>query len=133
VNVGVHRCGDVRVGSNGEFSTGQTLSALLSQADFSRLDGLVGYGPQADSCTAQFFVSLDHLVGAAKQRCRDLDAELFCRLEIYCRFELGRLHDLQFRGLFALQDPADMDTCLPPCVRQIGAVADKATGNKANT
>ena len=130
MNVGVHRCGDVRVGSNGEFSTGQTLSA--SQADFSRLGGLVT-GNKRTHALHKFFVSLDHLVGAAEQRCRDLDAELFYRLEIYCRFELGRLHDLQFRGLFALQDPADMDTCLPSCVRQTGAVADKATGNKANT
>jgi hypothetical protein len=29
------------------------------------------------------FISLDHLVGAAEQRWRDLDAELFCPLEIY--------------------------------------------------
>jgi hypothetical protein len=29
------------------------------------------------------FVSLKHLVGAAEQRWRDLDAELFCRDEIY--------------------------------------------------
>jgi len=71
--------------------------------------------------------------GAAEQRCRDLYAELPCRLEIYYQFELGRLHDLQLRGLFALQDPADIDTCLPPCLRQIGAVADKAAGNKAST
>ena len=73
------------------------------------------------------FVSLDHLVGTAEQRRRDLDAELLCRLEIYHQFELGGLHNRQFRGLFALQDPADIDTCLPPCVRQAGAVVDKAT------
>ena len=47
------------------------------------------------------FVSLDHLVGAAERRWRDLDAELFCRLEIYYQFELGRLRNRQFRGLFA--------------------------------
>jgi hypothetical protein len=39
------------------------------------------------------FVSLDHLVGAAKQRWRDVDAELFRRLEIDCQFELGGLHN----------------------------------------
>jgi hypothetical protein len=67
------------LGSNGEFSTGQTLSALLSQADFSRLGGLVT-GHKRTHALHKFFVSLDHLVGAAEQRCRDLDAELFCRL-----------------------------------------------------
>jgi hypothetical protein len=93
----------------------------------------VSCGPQADSCIAQIFCLTRSPRGAAEQRCRDLYAELPCRLEIYYQFELGRLHDLQLRGLFALQDPADIDTCLPPCVRQIGAVADKAAGNKAST
>jgi hypothetical protein len=46
----------------------------------------------------KFFVSLDHLVGAAERRCRDLDAELFCRLEIYYQFELGRLTTCSSEG-----------------------------------
>jgi hypothetical protein len=39
--------------------------------------------------------SLDHLIGAAKQRWRDVDAELSCRLEINDQFELGGLHNRQ--------------------------------------
>src|SRR5450759_1632392 len=73
-------------------------------------------------------VSLNHLVGADEQRRRDVDAELFRRLEIDYQFELGGLHHRQFRGLFALQDASDIDTCLPPRVRHVGAVAEKATG-----
>ena len=47
-------------------------------------------------------------VGAAEQRWRDVDAELFRRLEIDYQFELGGLHNWQFRGLFALQDATDL-------------------------
>jgi hypothetical protein len=66
--------------------------------------------PQADSCTAQIFVSLDHLVGAAERRWRDLDAELFCRLEIYYQFELGRLRSGSSEGFSPIRP--DIDTLL---------------------
>ena len=38
-------------------------------------------------------VSLDDLVGAAEQRWRNVDAELFRRLEIDQQFERGGLHN----------------------------------------
>jgi hypothetical protein len=37
----------------------------------------------------------------------------------------------QFRGPFAFKIRSDF--CVPPCVRQIGALADKAAGDKAGT
>jgi hypothetical protein len=72
----------------------------------------------------------DHLVGAVEKRRRDLDPELLCRFEIDNQLELGGLHNRQVRGLFALQDAVNIDTCLPPCVRQVGTIADEATGNR---
>src|SRR6476661_7110606 len=45
------------------------------------------------------FVSLDHRV-AVEQRWRDLNAELFYRLEIYYQFELGRLHNRAVQRAF---------------------------------
>jgi len=65
-----------------------------------------------------------------QKRRRDLDPELLCRFEIDNQLELGGLHNRQVRGLFALQDAANIDTCLPPCVRQVGTIADEATGNR---
>jgi hypothetical protein len=65
-----------------------------------------------------------------QKRRRDLDPELLCRFEIDNQLELGGLHNRQVRGLFTLQDAANIDTCLPPCVRQVGTIADEATGNR---
>lgn len=53
--------------------------------------------PQADSYTAQVFVSLDHLVGARLGSVAG-NAKLFCRLEIYYQFELGRLPTCSSEG-----------------------------------
>src|SRR5580765_4478968 len=70
--------------------------------------------------------SFDHLIGADEERCRDVDAELLRRLEIDDQIELGGLHNRKLGGFFTLEDASDIGTCLPPCVRQVGTVADKA-------
>src|SRR4051812_28979381 len=75
------------------------------------------------------FASLDHLIGAAKQRWRDVDAELSRRLEINDQFELGGLHNRQVRRLFAFKNATDIDTCLTPRVCQVGTVTKKAASS----
>src|SRR4029078_8624264 len=71
----------------------------------------------------------DHLVGAGEKRWRDVDAELFRRLEIDYQLEFGGLHNRKVGWLFTLEDASDIDTCLPPSVRKVGTVADKAAKN----
>jgi hypothetical protein len=58
----------------------------------------------------------DHLVGAAKQRRRHLDAERFCCLEVDYQLELGRLLDRKVGGLLAAQDAIDVGGRLPELV-----------------
>src|SRR5580704_201121 len=70
----------------------------------------------------------DHLVGPGQHGRRDVDTKLFRRLEIDDQFEPGGLHDGQFGGLFPLEDAGNVETRLPPRVRQIGTVAEKTTG-----
>src|ERR1700758_4244129 len=72
---------------------------------------------------------LDHLVGPSEQGRRNIDPELLGRFEIDDQLEPGRLHDRKFRRLFTFKDTADIDTCLPPCVRQVGTVAEETSGN----
>ena len=68
--------------------------------------------PQPDSCTAQRFVSLDRLAGAADQRWRDVDAELF---PIDCQFELAGCTTGSLEGF----------SPLPPCEEGGNQVADR--------
>jgi len=88
--------------------------------------------PQADSCTAQILSRSITSWARLSNVWRDLGAELFCRIEIYWQFELGRLHNRQFRGLFALQDPAEIDASRQVTGKLV-PVTNKATGDKAST
>ena len=50
--------------------------------------------------------SLNHLVGAGKQRRRHIEAERFSCLQVDDEFELGRLKDRQIGGLLPFKDAA---------------------------
>src|SRR5262244_445623 len=67
--------------------------------------------------------SLDHLIGAGKQRRRHFEAEHPCGLGIDDQLELGRLHDRQFRWLGTLEDAAAIDACLTISVGNARSVA----------
>ncbi len=80
------RSGKPPRGARSELSQKQTssredsMSALASTADIHQSDGYVPLCATSGLMPCTNFVSLDHLVGAAKQHWRDLDAQLFCRL-----------------------------------------------------
>lgn len=74
----------------------------------------------------------DDVVGAAEQRCGNLDAELLGCLEIDHEIEPPRLHDRQLGRLFSLENASDIDAGLPPCVRKIGAVAEETASSDVN-
>src|SRR6266487_3460941 len=65
---------------------------------------------------------LDHLVGAGKQSWRDFEAERSGGLMVEDQFEFRGLHHRQIGGLGALEDTADIRSCLPPCLRNVGSI-----------
>src|ERR1700753_1149972 len=72
---------------------------------------------------------LDDAVGPRQYARRDVDAELFCRLEVDDQFKPGGLHHGQIGRLFALQDTRDVESGLMPGIRKIRPVTEKASGN----
>ena len=71
---------------------------------------------QAQSALGQkrtLVASVDHLVGAGEQRCRQAKAECLCRLDVDHQVELGwRLHR-QVGRLLALKDAIDVGSGTP--------------------
>src|SRR6516225_9992832 len=73
----------------------------------------------------------DQLVGAAEQRCRHIDAESLCGLEVDHQFVLGwRLYG-EIGRLLAFEDAIDVSRGAAVLVDKINAIGDQcATGNK---
>src|SRR5262249_46126122 len=68
----------------------------------------------------------DHLVGEREQRGRNFDAQCLCGGEVDDQIEFSREFDRQVAGLFALEDPADVDTGAAISIRLTWSVADQA-------
>src|SRR6516165_6129485 len=74
----------------------------------------------------QLSCSLDHLVGTREQRRRNVDAECFCGREVDHQLEFSREFDRQVAGLFAFENPADVDAGAAKSIRLTWSVADQA-------
>ena len=67
----------------------------------------------------------DHLIRSYLQSLWDCKPKCFGGFEIYNEFELGRLQYRQIGRFFALENPAGIDTGLPPSMRKVRCVAHK--------
>src|SRR5436190_5123952 len=70
--------------------------------------------------------SLDHLVGAGKERRWHFEAERARGLRIDDELELRRLHDRQVGGRGALEQPCDVDADLAPGIGRVAEVIGSA-------
>ena len=59
------------------------------------------------------------------QSLRDCEPECFGGFEVYYEFKLGRLQYRQIGRFFTLENPAGIDTGLPPSMRKVRCVAHK--------
>src|SRR5262245_16512122 len=74
------------------------------------------------------FTSLDHLVGATRQRKRDSDAERLGGLETEDQLDFrGKLHDRDVSRLLAFENAPGVDAAQTICVRSIASVAHQTT------
>ena len=69
---------------------------------------------------------LDHLVGAAEQRQRHVEAERLGGPEIEDQLDLRGLLDRQVSGLLAFENAAGVDAALTVRIRKAVSVADEA-------
>ena len=70
--------------------------------------------------------SLDHLIGARKERLRHRKPERLGGLEIDHQLECGRPLDRQIGGLGPLKDPSGIDAGLAVCAGEARTIADEA-------
>jgi hypothetical protein len=70
--------------------------------------------------------SLDHLVGARKQRRWHVEAERLGGREVDHELKFGRLHDRQLRGLGTFEDFAGIDASLAIRIDQTSSIAHQA-------
>jgi hypothetical protein len=70
---------------------------------------------------------LDHL-GTREKRRWHIDSERLGGFEIDHQLELGWPLDWQLTGLFAFENPGDVNAGSARCVRNAGRIADQAAG-----
>src|SRR3974390_3071174 len=79
-------------------------------------------------CQKQTLAALfDQLVGTAEQRCRHIDADSLCGLEVDHQFELDRGLDGKLARLCAPEDPIGIGNRASKIIVQVNAVGDEAT------
>src|SRR6266567_5305671 len=72
--------------------------------------------------------SFDHLVGAGKDGCRNVDAQRLRGLEVDDNVEFCRQYHRQFGRLLTLHNTADVVTGLAVGIGSAGTIADEAAG-----
>src|SRR4029450_7491919 len=91
--------------------------------------------PQKRTCAVQLGMSalgqkrtsclLDHLVSSCEQGRGHSETKGLGGFEVYNEFKLGRLHDRHVSRPFALENPASVDTGLPPSIKIVRSIANK--------
>src|SRR6516162_6791504 len=72
-------------------------------------------------------VLLNHLIGAADERGRELESENLGSLQIDDELELRDQLDRQIRGLFAIEDSSGINASATMGLREISSVAHQAS------
>jgi hypothetical protein len=83
--------------------------------------------------SGQRVVSLDHLVGARKQRGRNGETKRLRGLEVEDKFEFGRLHNRKVRRFLTLEDAASVEPDLSVRVGETCSVAGQAARSDKQT
>src|SRR5215831_73813 len=113
------------LGQKQTYAVLNAMSALPPKADMCSATRDVRFGPKADSCIAAKQSLFDHLVGAAEQAQRERNTQRLRSLEIDDQLDFCDLLHRQVGRPFALENPAGIDTGLPPSIKIVRSVAHK--------
>src|SRR5262249_29143039 len=78
-------------------------------------------------CAAPPSRSFDHLVGAAEQQRRHVEADCLCGTDVDHQLEPDRLYDREVGGLGAHENSAGVVADLPVCIAEVCTVGKKST------